>query len=274
MSTMRKPILQSILFAAVFTLLFMGLAFVKAMFPVLPERWMHAVMGTVAAVVTTVVFLRWQGLRWSDIHLRMDRATPLRFGIGMALGLLVMGSLAFGVMRIAAVELVPNPDSSVGHFLLSSLYLLPLAYLEELAFRGFPLEVLRGRTNTWLALGLTSLLFALYHVASGWSWASAFYGPFIWGLIFGVAALQYKGIAMPTGWHYAGNLATSAIGASANPQSIWLMQETPATEAAKSSIWITLGPVLVLLIIAVAWISVYQRREGDGGRLQRSSSPA
>ena len=270
----RKPLLLSILFCLVFTLLFMALVFVKTMFPVLPERWMHAIVGTLAAIATTIIFLRWQKQRWPDIGLQPDSQTLLRFFKGMVLGLLVMGGLAFGVMRIAAVEIVPNPESSVGHFLVSSLYLLPLAYLEELGFRGFPLETLRHKTSPWISIGLTSLLFALYHVAGGWSWSSAFYGPFVWGLIFGVCALQSKGIAMPTGWHYAGNLTTAAISATANPQSIWLMRETSATEASKSSAWITLGPILVLLVIALSWITVYARRVKDGGRLQRSSSPA
>ncbi len=221
---------------------------------------MHAVCGIAAGLLTTFIFLRWQRMHWADIGLLPDGRTALLFFSGMALGLLVMGTLAFGVLHIAAVDIIPNPQSSIRHFILSSLYLLPLAFLEELGFRGYPLAIHRGRTSPWISIGLTSLLFALYHVAGGWSWSSAFYGPFAWGLIFGVCALQSKGIAMPTGWHYAGNLATAAIAGEANTQSIWLMQETAATASNKQSIWISLGPVLVLLVIALVWISRFSRK--------------
>jgi hypothetical protein len=72
--------------------------------------------------------------------------------------------------------------------------------------------------------------------------------------------MQSKGIAMPTGWHYAGNLVTAAIAGEANTQSVWLMQETSATAANRQSIWISLGPVLVLLIIALVWIGHFSRK--------------
>jgi len=71
-----------------------------------------------------------------------------------------------------------------------------------------------------LSLVITSVLFALYHVAGGWSMQAAFLGP----AIFGLAAIISRGIAMATGMHYAVNLTTTAFGNSNNNVSIWLLK--------------------------------------------------
>jgi hypothetical protein len=98
----------------------------------------------------------------------------------------------------------------------------------------------------------------LYHIANGWTIASSFYGPGVWGLIFGLAAVYSKGIAMPTGIHYALNLTTSAFGDSNNNVSIWLLKN-PSPAAPGQTISFILS--MAVLVLAVFSIEFYMRRK-------------
>ncbi len=261
-----NAILKAILFCVVFTGLFVIFTFAKTLVPHSYERLGHGIIGTLTALVTTALFLRYDKKKFSDIGLRFERSTVIKFLAGVVAGILVMGTLAMGVIYFSNVTIEVNPKSNVFHFILMTLPLIPLALMEELGFRAYPLEILKDKTGIRLSIIITSILFALYHVANGWTIASSFYGPAIWGLVFGIAALYSKGIALPTGMHYATNLTTDAFGDAINTVSIWTVREgaSPATTAGGID-WITVLPAAALLIFAVICIELYVRRKSKTG---------
>jgi uncharacterized protein len=112
-----------------------------------------------------------------------------------------------------------------------------------------------------LAIIITSILFALYHVVNGWTIANSFLGPAIWGLVFGLAAVYSKGIALPTGIHYAANLTTSAFGEPNNTTSLWIVRQSSSTSSnnQQGSDLGTILPNFLLLIFAVVLIELYMR---------------
>ena len=263
----RQSIIKSILFCLVFTVLLVIFSFAKSFVPNDLERIAHGIMGTLAALLTTVLFLKVDRKRFSDIGLKFERNTVVKFFGGVIVGIILMGLLATSVVYFTNVGMEANPRSNVLHFLLATAPLLPLAFMEELGFRAYPLQVLKDKIGIRPSLIITSVLFALYHIANGWSIESSFYGPAVWGLIFGLSALYSKGIAMPTGIHYAANLTTAALGTANNTVSIWTVKQPGNAPATYGGIhWATILPSLSLLVFAIICIEVYIKRKTTANR--------
>jgi membrane protease YdiL (CAAX protease family) len=113
----------------------------------------------------------------------------------------------------------------------------------------------------WVAQIVIALLFALYHVAGGQSVASSFIGPGIWSFVFGTAALLSKGIAMPTGIHFAANLLQAAFGMKEFP-SIWTIDlANNITQQSQQRIeWVGNSIQIVLLVAVLVVMYFTQRR--------------
>jgi len=208
------------------------------------------------------LFLKFDRKRFSDIGLTFERNTVVKFFVGVITGVIIMGLLAMSVIYFTNVEIKVNQGSNLLHFLLATAALLPLAFMEELGFRAYPLQILKDKLGIRQSIIITSILFGLYHIINGWSIASSFYGPAVWGLIFGLAAIYSKGIAMPTGIHYAANLTTSAFGAKNTTASIWTVTQPNNVIVKHEGIdWSIILPSLVLLIFAVICIELYVRQK-------------
>jgi hypothetical protein len=260
-SIKTKYILKSLLFCVVFTGLFVAFSFTKHFLPNSLERLAHGIIGTVAAFLTTVLFLKFDRKRFSDIGLTFKPDTVVKFFAGLIAGIILMGILAMGVLYFSHVRIEVNPRSNVWHFLFATLPLLPLAFMEELGFRAYPLEKLKDKVGIRPAIIITALLFALYHIANGWTIANSFLGPAVWGLVFGLAAIYSKGIALPTGIHYAANLTTAAFGAAGNTVALWTVKQSHDSTANNGETeWITILPSLALLVFAILFIELYLRR--------------
>ncbi len=265
-----KYIIKAILFCLVFTLLLVLFSFSKSLLPSYYERIAHGIIGTAAAFVTTVLFLKFDKKQFSDIGLTFERNTVKKFFVGVITGVLIMGLLAASVVHFSNVEVDVNPNSNLLHFLLVTAPLLPLAFMEELAFRSYPLEILKDKAGLRLSLIITSILFALYHIANGWTIASSFYGPAVWGLVFGLAAIYSRGIAMPTGIHYAANLTTASLGSKNTTGNIWIVRQpdSPSLNDGGTD-WLTILPSFALLLFAIICIEVYIRRTKSSGAIDK-----
>jgi len=89
---------------------------------------------------------------------------------------------------------------------------LALAMREELAFRGYPLRRLEHLWGRWGAILFTGVVFTLEHMAGGWTWSHSLLGPSTGALLFGMAALSTRGIAVPLGIHAAFNFGQWCMG--------------------------------------------------------------
>jgi membrane protease YdiL (CAAX protease family) len=268
-----KCIIKAVLFCIVFTALLVIFSFAKGFIPDKFERFAHGAIGTLAAFAATVLFLKFDRKRFADIGLTLQRTTIIKFFAGVIVGIGIMGLLATGVIYFTDVGIAINQKSNVLNFLLVTLPLIPLAFMEELGFRAYPLEILKDEAGVRLAIIITSILFALYHIVNGWTVASSFYGPGIWGLVFGLAAIYSKGIAMPTGIHYAANLTTAALGGTDDTGSIWTVTQAERTITKYGGVdWTTVLPPMVLMVFAIICIAFYTRRKtamsGAGAKKQ------
>lgn len=257
-----KYIFKATLFCIVFTGLFVVLSLAKGFLPTTVERLAHGIIGTLAAFLTTLLFLTIDKKQFSEIGLSIERSTVVKFLGGVAIGIVIMGLLATSVLYFTHAGIEVNPGSNLLHFLVVTAPLLPLAFMEEVGFRAYPLQILKGRVGIRLAIIITSILFALYHIVNGWTIASSFLGPAIWGLVFGLAAIYAKGIAMPTGIHYAANLTTSAFGVANNTVSIWTIKQPNTSTTTYAGIdWVTIVPAFALLLFAIICIELYLRQK-------------
>lgn len=252
------PVLKAVLFCILFTGLFALLSFLKSFLPAQAERFAHGIIGIAAAFITAYAFAHFDGKSLRDIGLRFERQTPQKFFLGVGVGLGLAATMFACLLAFGRLRLQPRQLFSVPRFLLSTLAFVPLAFLEEVAFRAYPLLTLRQRLGVWPTLLVSSTLFALYHVANGWSLSLSFVGPGVWGLVYGLAALYAKGIAMPTGIHYAANLAQAAVGMSAGFMPLWTMRLQDET-ASTGAEFVGLGVQLCLLTTAVAGIEWFRR---------------
>jgi uncharacterized protein len=267
--------MKAILFCAVFTGIFIVFSFAKSFIPDNVERLAHGIIGTLAAFLTTGLFLKFDRKRFADIGLKFQPNTIPKFFTGVIAGIGVMGLLATSVLYFTNAVIAANPNSNLLNFLVMTLPLLPLAFMEELGFRAYPLEILKDKTGVRLSIIITSLLFALYHIANGWTIAGSFLGPGVWGLVFGLAAVYSRGIALPTGLHYAANLTISAFGGSGNTVSLWTVQQSVNAPAKQGGIdWITILPALALLVLAIACIELYLRRKNTPNTAPAKTGPA
>ncbi|HEX3007925.1 MAG TPA: CPBP family intramembrane glutamic endopeptidase, partial [Bacteroidales bacterium] len=225
-------------------------------------RLTYSIIGISAGLLATVVFLRFDRKRFSDIGLRFERKTLVNFFIGVMAGVIVMGALATSVLLFTHKTISINANSNVFHFIWVTLPLIPLAFMEELGFRAYPLETLKDKVGIRPTIFITSLLFGSYHIVNGWTIASSLYGPAIWGLLFGLAAVYSRGIAMPTGVHYACNLTTSAFGDPGSNVSIWTVAQANSSPATHDGVdWVTILPAFAVLVLGIVCIEIYMRRK-------------
>jgi membrane protease YdiL (CAAX protease family) len=257
-----KYVLRAMLFCTVFTGLFIALSFFKSAFPGKFERLVHGIIGTIAALLTTLLFLKWDKKSFSDIGLNFEKTTLKKFFSGVLMGIGLMGLLTISVIYISDFKIETNSNSDILNFIFWTLPLIPLAFMEEVGFRAYPVSILKDKTGIRITLLITSILFAIYHIANGWSIQNSFLGAGVWGIIYGLAAIYSKGISMPTGIHYAANLTTSAFGISNDSFNIWTLKQSNGMtlENYQSSQLVTLIPQISVFLLGVLLMEWYIRK--------------
>ncbi len=183
--------------------------------PRLGLQWSQTVVGLEASLATlalTLLFVRWDGIRLADIGASPQRPSIGRMLLGFGIGLLLIAAQS-GLFTLAEHVRWLRSDVTGYTSIISALaaYLL-LACREELAFRGYPLRRLDRAFGLWTAQLMVATVFALEHRAGGYSWTNALFGAFVGSLLFGMAALATRGLALPIGLHAAWNFGQWIVG--------------------------------------------------------------
>lgn len=166
-------------------------------------------VGLVASAFTfavTVFFVRWDGISLCDVGAAPGARTLPRALFGSLVGLALVALQDTALYAGGHTHWVfTSPSLSPRVVLLALFGYLALALREELAYRGYPLRRLEEAWGLWPALILTSIVFTLEHTAGGWSWSQSLLGPPAGALLFGMAALATRSLAVPLGIHAAFN---------------------------------------------------------------------
>ncbi|MDP4252141.1 MAG: type II CAAX endopeptidase family protein [Bacteroidota bacterium] len=199
------------------------LAIVSRLTQGFPKAWADHLSIIVAIILTfglTLLFLRWEGLSLRDVGLMTGSQSISRVATGFLIGLVLASLQVTGVMLFGNVKLVLNPELSFPYILSAFLLYFLIACREELAFRAYPLRGLNYVLGPWTAQFIVAIIFSLEHVVGGMSWMQAFLGSGTGAILFGVAALRTKGIALPIGLHAAWNFGQWVFGFKNTP-GVW-----------------------------------------------------
>lgn len=174
------------------------------------SRWTNgdlqtACVSAAATFLLTMVFVRWEGVTLADAGARPARGSLLRFALAFLAGLSLPMLRAALVAMTTGVRYERVHGLGISHVMLWLAVYIALASREELAFRGYPLQMLSKRFGAWPALFLMALLFAAEHALGGWTWWQALFGSGVGALLFGAAAVRTQGLAVPIGLHAAWN---------------------------------------------------------------------
>lgn len=216
-----KIIFKSILFVLVFVGILMLVSQFKNLIPGQFERFTYGIIGTIVAFFTTWLFLRFDKRSFVDIGLKWKSKTLKRFFIGLLAGLILSAVMILGLVLFTNLELELSGEYNILSFFIWTLALIPLAFMEELAFRAYPFIHLQKAIGVRFAQIIIAILFALYHFVGGQSLFSSFIGPGVWSFVFGLAMIMSGGISLPTGLHYGANLILAAVGQHRQFESIW-----------------------------------------------------
>lgn len=234
-------------------LLFIAGAYIVSMFPASWERYVYGITGTLAAFAALWIFLKIEKKSFSDYGLGWQHHTISRFIKGMIIGAAAFGIIILILCSFTDLRLSQNTNDWHPAMLAGYLAIIPLALMEEVAFRSFSFVKLNETFGLRSAQLITAVAFALYHMAQGWNWQIAFLGPGIWALVFGLSAASTKGIAMPTGIHVALNLMQTLFGMKEKMKgelwSVKLPANAPASAAEQVQTW---GIITQLLIFVAA----------------------
>jgi membrane protease YdiL (CAAX protease family) len=225
------------------------------------SRWIHETLKLACAcalgtLLLTVLFVRREGVGLADVGVKLVRGSFGRFAVAFAAGLGLPFLRAGLVMMGTGMRYERVQGFTFAEVLFSLATYVALASREELAFRGYPLQMLNRRFGAWIALTVISLLFAAEHALGGWTWWQALFGSGVGALLFGAAALRTRGLAVPIGLHAAWNFGDTMLGGKGTPGFWKPVVDANAIERVETAQW---AIYVVVMIVATAAIWFWPR---------------
>lgn len=269
-----RVIFKVIVFWILFVALLYGMGSVTPLFSKTYYSLATGVFGSLIALVVTKIFLWREKKNFRDVGLFLTGSSVPKFFLGFLIGTVIIGLMvlvlvSFTTMRFTRTNIQFEFADYIGY-----LAILPLAFMEELAFRAYPFVRLNQKLGLRATQVIVAIAFALYHIAGGQSVYSSFLGPGIWAFTFGLLAYWSGGIAMPLGLHVAANMLQSIIGLKTTPRSLWTLEftngSTPeALAQVEQTGWIMhMGFLAVTLFI----MEYYMGRKKEGATPGRTPS--
>lgn len=209
-------------------------------------------IATLGSFALTVLFTRWDGVRLRDVGAMPDQGSPGRFAIGFVIGLSLVALHSGLLTLVGHVQLVAAVQANLGQAALTFLGYVLLSAREELSFHGYPLRRLQAVVDVWPAQAIIAAVFAIEHVAGGWPYSQALWGAAIGSLLFGMASIATRGLAVPIGIHAAWNFADWIRGNRTDP-GIWRPEIDAGFEDAAARAGTVCYVVIMLLAMGGFW---------------------
>jgi len=174
----------------------------------------YSILGYGVTLLLTLVllflFMRFVDRQpFLDLGLRLtERKTDLFLGFFWAGFLLTIGALYLG--RTGHIEFFPG-EVEMRYLFLSLVFFLMVSFFEEIVFRGYILKNLMQSMNKYVALLISSLLFAVVHLSNPSIDIIGFLNLFIAGIFLGVAYTFTKNIWFAIGLHWGWNFVQGPI---------------------------------------------------------------
>lgn len=213
--------------------------------------------------ILVFIFSKWDNLTLGDVGLKYDKSNLWRFFSGFGIGSIMVILQAIIVSQFADVKFYLSGNISIismmGHLVL---YFL-IACREELVFRSYTLRRLAHITKPLIALFVITIIFILEHIIAGMSWKMSIIGSGFGGILFGIASLKTKGLALPIGLHFAWNFTQWLLGFKDNT-GIWREVLTKGNASYAENIAL-LGYVIIMCI-SICGLLVYYKNTDDSNK--------
>jgi membrane protease YdiL (CAAX protease family) len=156
--------------AATVGALVVGMGLRSTVVPGGAHLWFNLVLAGLLLLIA-----RWAQLSADELGLaRGSLGSGLRWGLGVLAVIAAVVTVAAIVPATSTLFEDDRADVSAGALLVKVLIEIPIGtvLLEELAFRGVLLGLLRRRAGPPVALALSAVLFGCWHIVTAWSTAS------------------------------------------------------------------------------------------------------
>lgn len=209
--SIKSSKLQALFRVLVYWVAFMGLlylcgTFLPGFFPATFSRFIYGLSGTLAAWILFLIFSRMETGTAIDFGLGLERGSFFRFLIGLLTGTFLFILILAILLASTDLVLSVNPRTPAYEAFFGYLAIIPLAWMEEIAFRSYPFFKLSSLFGLRVTQVIVALVFAMYHMLGGQSMWGSLIGPGTWAFVFGIAAAWSHGIALPLGIHIALNV--------------------------------------------------------------------
>ena len=252
---------RALLFIAATVVVLMVSTPLALMLPVRPEAAGIGAFASVATLALTLLFVRWDGLRLGDAGAAPRRESAGRLLVGFLLGAVLIAVHSALLSAVGHVEWRRARGVTAGEIAVALAMYLLLSAREELAFHGYPLRRLVSVWGVWPAQAVIAMTFALEHVLGGWSWTNALSGAAVGSLLFGMAAIATRGLAVPIGLHAAWNVGDALRGGK-DANGVW--RAVVAGGFGRSAEIASIVSYLGLFAVATAGFWWWSRRAASG----------
>jgi membrane protease YdiL (CAAX protease family) len=252
-----KPLLQALAFCLTTAVALVAASIAARQLPGWPEEVVVGIVGVLLTLALTAAFLHWNRKSFNDIGLAPDRRTPVRFLIGVAVGFTLVGLHLAIVAGTGHVDWIRNGGNQMNGIGTAILGYGLLALREEIAFRGYPLRTLLPAFGATGAQLMVMAVFIVEHRLGGATWSNAVFGAGLGALVFGMAALATRGIALPLGLHAAWNLGDWMRGGKGD-QGMWIMriEEGHSLQVDQTAM---AAYVSIMLLTFLVFLALYRR---------------
>ncbi|MFV8324273.1 CPBP family intramembrane glutamic endopeptidase [Flavobacterium sp. ZS1P14] len=194
-----------------------------------------------------------------DIGLIADNGSLLRFLSGLGIGMLMVFIQALIVTNFADVKFYLASHNQPVNIITSLILYFLVACREELAFRSYSLRSMAYSLKPPVALAIITVIFVMEHVIAGMSWKMSILRSGLGGILFGLAALKTRGLALPLGLYFSWNFNQCLLGFK-NNTGVWREIVEKGQESQAENIALT-GFALVMSVSIVGILLFYRKKK-------------
>jgi membrane protease YdiL (CAAX protease family) len=168
------------------------------------------------ALLAGFICTRWlEGLPWRALGLSLHPRWPRDFVFGSLVGFAAL-TLAIIIATVTGGISFTFSGRDLALAILKTLFASSMVFVvaalaEEALFRGYPLQTLTRAHLAWVAVVLTSILFAAAHFGNPNSTRLGLINTALAGIWFVVAYLRTRSLWLPLGLHWSWNWALAAV---------------------------------------------------------------
>jgi membrane protease YdiL (CAAX protease family) len=221
-------------------------------------------LASILSFLLVCLFTGWQHLSLPEVGVGPGKNTIQRFSAGSFIGLFMAVLQALAVVGFGHLRLTIVPNLSVLQIILPLLLYFFVACREELVFRSYALRSLDYSFSSSVALLIIVIIFIIEHVMDGMTLKMDIFGAGLGGILFGLAALKTKGLALPIGLHSGWNFGQWMVGFKNRP-GVWKAVAEKGYEAETENF--SLAAFVVVMLLAITGIILVYKWKGKSSEL-------